>query len=204
MDNLILDIPCGLENLQLPSCELLNFYELREKRIFYIDYDIDISILDIQREIIRINISDSDIPIEERKPIKILIDSQGGWLSETMSLAATIQMSKTPIWTINIADAYSGAAVLLISGHKRFAMPYSRALIHTGSGDLGGTHEQVLAQTKKYEKQVKTMGEFIVNNTKIDSKLYNKKKKDEWYLTDEEQLNYGLVDEIITNIFDIL
>lgn len=197
-------IPNNLENLQLPDPSLLNSYCLDEERIIYIDYEIDMSILEVERRIIRFNLEDKDVPIENRKPIKLLLDCPGGLLSETMSLVATIEMSKTPIWTINMADAYSGGSMILISGHKRFAMPYSIALIHTGNSDMAGTYEQVMAQSKKYEKEVKVMGDFIINHTKIDSKMYNKKKKDDWYLTDKEQLEYGLVDEIVGNIFDLL
>ena len=195
-----------LANLQLPSPELLNEYRLASERIIYIDFEINLSILQIQRQIILYNLEDADkdIPIEKRKPIKLLLDCPGGYLSETMSLIATIKMSKTPVWTINMADAYSGGAMILISGHKRYAMPYSKALVHTGQSELGGTHEQVMAQSKKYEKEVKAMGDFIVANTKIDQKLYNKKKSAEWYLTDKEQVEYGLVDGIVDNIFDIL
>lgn len=197
-------IPESLENLQLPDPSLLNDYLLDNERIIYIDYEIDMSIINVQKRIILFNLEDKNVPIEKREPIKLLLDCPGGLLSETMSLIATIEMSKTPIWTINMADAYSGGSMILISGHRRFAMPYSKALIHTGSGGMGGTHEQVMAQSKKYEKEVKVMGDFIVNHTKIDSKTYNKKKKDEGYLTDKEQLEYGLVDEIVGNIFDLL
>lgn len=202
--NCVIDIPAPLENLQLPSPELLNYYKLREKRVFYVDYDIDVGILELQREIIRINLEDSDIPIEQRTPIKILIDSNGGYLSESMSLAATIEMSKTPIYTINVAGAYSGGCILLMAGHKRFAMPYSKALIHTGNGELGGTHEQVMAQSQKYEKEIKNMGDFICSHSKIDFKTYKKKKNQEWYLDVSEQIQYGIVDEEIINLFDLI
>ena len=94
--------------------------------------------------------------------------------------------------------------MILISGHKRFALPYSKALVHTGSGGLSGTHEQVMAQSKKYEKEIKVMGDFICAHTKIDSKLYNKNKAKEWYLDTDEQLKYGLVDEVVTNLYDFL
>ncbi len=208
MDGFTIDVPIpeSLENLQLPAPELLNTYCLNEYRIIYIDYDIDISILQVQRQIILYNLQDkeSNVPVEERKPIKILIDSPGGYLSETMSLIAVIEQSETPIWTFNIAEAYSGGSMILISGHKRFALPYSKALVHTGSGGLSGTHEQVMAQSKKYEKEVKVMGDFICSHTKIDSKLYSKNKAKEWYLDTEEQLKYGLVDEVVTNLFDYL
>lgn len=196
----------GVENLQLPDPALLNEYRLMGNRIIYIDYDIDVSILQVQRQIILFNLEDRDknIPVEKRVPIKILLDCEGGYLSETMALIATIKMSETPVWTINIADSYSGGAMILISGHKRYAMPYSKALVHTGSGGLSGTHEQVMAQSEKYKKEIKAMSDFIVNNTNIDSKLYSKKKNSEWYLTDEEQVKYGLVDGIVENLFDIL
>ena len=121
-----------------------------------------------------------------------------------MSLAYVIKMSKTPVWTFNIADAYSGAAVLLMSGHKRFAMPNSIAMIHTGESGLGGTYEQVEAQSKKYQKQIADMGAFILNNTSIDQKLYKKNKAKDWYMYSDEQVSYGLVDEIIDNLFEIL
>lgn len=203
-----LDIPIQekVGNLELPDPALLNEYQLNEKRIIYIDYEIDVGILQIQRQIILFNLEDeaNNIPIQERIPIKLLLDCPGGYLSETMSLAAVIRMSKTPVWTINIAEAYSGGSILLIAGYKRYAMPFSKALVHTGSGGMSGTHEQVMAQSKNYENEIKVMGEFIIEHTKIDKKLYNKKKWEEWYLSDKEQLKYGLVDEIIDNIFEIL
>ena len=201
---LVLDIPKELETMQLPSSELLNFYLLRGKRIFYIDYDIDIDILQIQREIIRINFEDYGKPVNERIPIKILIDSNGGLLSETMALVATIEQSQTPVYTINVAGAYSGGCLLLISGHRRFAMPYSKALIHSGNGELSGTHEQIVAQTKKYEREIKVMGDYICSHTKITPKFYAKKKNDEWYLDVNEQIEYGLVDEQVKNLYDLL
>ena len=67
------------ENLDECQCDALSslesvlLWDLREKRIFYINQDIDATILYFQGEIIRINFEDKDIPIEERKPIFFLI-----------------------------------------------------------------------------------------------------------------------------------
>lgn len=197
-------LPKDVENLQLPDPNLLNFYKLAENRIFYIDYEIDMGILEVQRDIILINIADKDIPVEERIPIKILIDSPGGLLSETMSVASTIVQSKTPIITVNMADCYSGGAILLMSGHKRYAMPYSKAMIHTGSGGTSGTFEQTEEQQKNYKRQVEDMGKFILARTGMDEKIFKRNKSKDWYLMPEDQLKYGLVHEIVDNIFDIL
>lgn len=197
-------IPNGVKDFNLPDPGLLQFYQLSENRIFYLDFEIDMSILELQRDIILINIADKDIPIEERIPIKILIDSPGGLLSETMSVACTMVQSKTPIITINIAEAYSGAAVLLLAGHKRYALPYSKAMIHTGSGATSGTFEQTEEQQKNYKKQVEDMGKFILERSGMDKKVFNRNKAKDWYFMPDEQVKYGLVHEITENIYDII
>lgn len=194
----------GTETLSLPDPSLTNFWNLASKRIFYINQYIDEGILEYQKALILINIEDKDIPIEERKPIFFLINSNGGYLSETMSLAATMQMSKTPIVTINVGAAYSGASVLLLAGHKRYALPFSKAMIHTGSGELGGTHEQVQAQFEKYKREVQDMIDFILSRTGMNKSTYSKKKTKDWYIIDNEQVKNGIVDEMVDNLFDIL
>lgn len=205
MDNFIDScVPEEIDTLELPNPELVNYWNLAEKRIFYINQEIDRFILDYQKDLIRINFEDKDIPIKERKPIFFLINSNGGLLSETMSLAVTMQMSKTPIITVNIGAAYSGGSVLLLAGHKRYALPYSKAMIHTGSGELGGTHEQVQVQAKKYEREVNDMVQFILEKTGLQKKEYNKKKTQDWYIIGEEQVKYGVVDKMADNLFDLL
>lgn len=197
-------IPNEASNLQLPDPSLLQYYKLAENRIFYLDYEIDLTILELQRDITLINIADKDVPIEERVPIKVLIDSPGGLLSEAMSVACTMIQSKTPIITINIADAYSGAAIILLAGHKRYALPYSKAMIHTGSGATSGTFEQTEEQQKNYKKQVEDMGKFILERSGMDEKVFKRNKAKDWYFMPEEQVKYGLVHEIANNIYDII
>ena len=74
-------LPKSVDGLQLPDPGMLDYFRLAENRIYYIDFEIDMSILDIQREIIYINVVDAEYPIDERIPIKILIDSPGGLLA---------------------------------------------------------------------------------------------------------------------------
>lgn len=112
-------LPENLEDIKLPSPELVNYWRLAENRIFYIDYEIDESVLEIQRSIIAINIADKDIEPEKRIPIKIMLDTPGGLLSETMSLATTMIMSKTPVITVNIAEAYSGGMFTFIGWSQK-------------------------------------------------------------------------------------
>lgn len=191
--------------MELPAPEMVNYWRLAESRIFYIDYEIDMSILEIQRSILCINIADNGIPVEERIPIKIFIDCPGGLLSETLSLATTMIMSKTPVITINIAEAFSGGALLLIAGHKRYCMPYSNAMLHTGSATgVSGTFEQTEEFQKAYKKQVDKMGSYIVERTTIDEKMYKRNKSKDWYLDAHDQVKYGIVDKIVENLDELI
>jgi len=204
MELLDIMLPNNLENMQLPAPELVNYWRLAENRIFYIDFAIDESILEIQKAIININIIDREISVENRKPIKVFINTPGGLLVESMSLATVMAMSKTPVITVNIGESYSGGAILLLAGHKRYALPYSKALLHTGSGAVGGTFEQTEQAQKNYKKQVAEMGEFILKRSGMDEKLYKKNKSKDWYLDAQEQINTGIVHEIVTDLDMIL
>lgn len=204
MQELQIHLPSNLETMELPSPELVNYWRLAENRIFYIDYEIDETILEIQRSILCINIADKDIPAEERKPIKILIDTPGGLLSETMSLATTIILSKTPVITINIAECYSGGCLLLLAGHKRYAFPYSKAMMHTGSGVSAGTFEQTEQAQKNYKRQVEEMGGYILTRSNMDEKIYKRNRSKDWYMDANEQLQYGIVHNIVSSIDEII
>lgn len=197
-------LPQNLEDIKLPAPEMVNYWRLAENRIFYIDFEIDESVLEIQRSIIAINIADKDTPVENRLPIKIYLDTPGGLLSETMSLATVMIMSKTPVITVNIAEAYSGGCLLLLAGHKRYTLPYAKAMLHTGSGGTVGTYEQTEQAQKNYKKQIDEMGSYILERSGMDDKIYKKNKAKDWYMDANEQKQYGIVYEIVTSLDEII
>jgi ATP-dependent Clp protease protease subunit len=205
MEELQIALPENLEDIKLPSPEMVNYWRLAENRIFYIDDEIDINILEIQRAIIAINIADKGIEPCDRKSIKLYIDSPGGLLSEAMSLATTCILSTTPVITVNIAEAYSGGALLLLAGHKRYGFPYSKAMIHTGSRvGGGGTFEQTEEAQKLYKKQIEEMGQYILERSGMDEKVFKKNKSKDWYFDVNEQLSYGLITDIVTDFEQII
>lgn len=204
----VLDIllPKELDNFKLPSPELLDLYADRKNRIIYIDYDIDESLLrDVGRQIIEYNRSDRGKPVRERTPIVILINSGGGCLDSTYATIAIMETSKTPIITVNMNCAYSAAGLILMAGHKRYCMPRSQVLIHSGSAQgISGNYEDIQESTKSYKKMVEEMREFIISKTKIDKALMKKNQSRDWYLPTSEQIDLGVVDEIITDLDSIL
>ena len=77
-DSLMIYVPEHIANQQLPDEELLAFYQDLENRVLWIDDEIsDLSLLYV-KNILRWNKEDSGIPIEQRKPIKLLFHSVGG------------------------------------------------------------------------------------------------------------------------------
>ena len=197
-------IPTNLENLQLPSPELLTYYRNLEDRVIWIDYGVDESILEVSKLIMYFNKEDRDVPVEQRKPIKLLLYSYGGDGQACFSLLDVIALSKTPVYTINMGVSMSAGLLILLAGHKRLCLKNSIALAHSGSGGTCGTYEQTEAQMKDYQRFVKTMRDYIIERTDIDSKTLNKYKSKEWYLYAEDQVKYRVVDKIIDNIDEIL
>ena len=51
---------------------------------------------------------------------------------------------------------------------------------------------------------VDDMGIYIRSKTNIDTKLFNKNKTKDWYLTDEEQVELCVVSAIVEDIYSIL
>lgn len=203
MDSMLLAIPESVENLQLPAPELLSYYQDEQNRVLWVDGEICDTLIEMSKLIMKYNMEDKGKPIEERKPIKIFISSPGGNLDETLAFIGLIGISKTPVWTIDAGWAYSAAGLILMAGHKRFALPNTECLIHSGSGQVSGSFEQTTEQMKNYKALVDKMREFILSRTKIDTKLFKKQSAKDWYINTEEMLQYGIVDEIVADI-DIL
>lgn len=208
-DNIrILDItiPQDVADVKLPDPDLLRYYDNIQKRIIYIDTEIDETLLTIVGgQILEYNRQDKGKPIEDREKIVILINSAGGNLSETYATIAIMEQSKTPIITVNLNMAYSAAGLILLAGHKRYCMPRSQMLIHSGSASgISGNYEDIQESTKAYKKMVEDMRAYIIDKTKIDKPLIQKKSKSDWYLTVDEQLQYKCVDEILCDLDEIL
>ena len=134
--------------------------------------------------------------IEERKPIKIYIDSCGGSLTDAFTIIDSIRMSKTPVITIATGCAYSAGFFIFISGHKRIAYPHASFLYHEGSATNGGTASQFRNFADFYDIQLTQLKQIVLDYTDIDEDEYNKHKKDDWWITAEDAINYGIADEI--------
>ena len=91
-----------VENLGVSVASIINFWNRKDER--------------------------DGIEVSKRIPIKILIDSNGGSLTDAFTIINAIELSKTPIQTIVTGKAYSAGFFIAIAGHQRFAYPYASFL----------------------------------------------------------------------------
>lgn len=138
-----------------------------------------------------------NIPIEDREPIKIIIDSCGGSLTDTFTVIDSIKNSKTPIVTMCVGKAYSGGFFIFITGDKRIAYKHSSFLFHEGSTSTGGTSGQFANYAAFYKKQLDQLKEVVLEHTNITEEEYKNIRKDDIWYDAIEGKEKGFVDEII-------
>lgn len=197
-------IPKDLENMQLPDPNLLQMYESLEERIYWLIGGVDDSLYELVQYIVKWNREDklNKIPVEQRKPIRIIIASNGGSLEVQQSLTAFIEMSETPIIGVAIGTVASAASMIYLSCHKRLATPNTTFIFHQGgASDISGTYQQIAAFMENYSKDISEMAEFYKSHTSYDPSLIDQKLENgDWYIGADEALQNGIVHEIMKNL----
>lgn len=208
LDTAYLDIaiPQNAENLQLPDPSLLQFYKNYENRIIWIDDEITTMTLEYAKMIMQWNFDDkqNNIPIDERVPIKVVFFSPGGDLEVNNCLVDTIQLSTTPVIGINVGMAASSGCFIYLACHKRYTFPTAEFLIHKGAGQFAGTYNDVVAAILNYQRQIEELGKFVLSRTKIPEDTFYENFENDWYLSANEAVEYGVADGIIKSLDEIL
>ena len=161
------------------------------------------SVKDIIKSIMDINYDD-DIKCKEfsnfeRKPISLYINTYGGSVYDGFGLINIIKASTTPIYTYVVGEAMSMGLPILVSGARRFAYKYSTIMYHEMSTLMWDKLESIKQDLKEGERLQVILDSIILNNTQIlKEKLDNiKERKIDWYISAEEALKLGIIDEII-------
>ena len=188
-------------NLQLADPSLVNFYSDLENRVYWLNDEINNYTYDLVQYITRWNREDKGLPVERRKPIRIIVDCGGGYLTVSETISNIIKMSKTPVYGIALGQVASGASVIFLSCHKRYALPNSVFVLHNVScSGVSGTYDEIVAFARDYEKQIETLINFYIENTDYTEEEIVENIQTDWYIRTEEALQKGIVNELITDI----
>ena len=208
MDNLLtLDLPLigNVKESDVPTPEEYTYWQLRKKRTFVIDYEVDeeYSLIELGKIIIDMNMSEMHIPKEQLVPIYIWVHSFGGDMHQQRFFSDLLIASRIPIVTIAMGVTMSAAFLIFLAGHRRYAFQHSKLLVHDGYAGFEGTASEMEEFQKNYKKMISEMKEYVLSRTSIDEKTFNKFKNKDWYLTSDELIKYNVVDKLIDNIEDV-
>lgn len=177
--------------------DLFYLKDLKQRKLFLNSEVSQFSVHELVKHILQINREDAEIPPSERKPILLYIASRGGEVDSGYALIDAIETSRTPVYTINLGFEYSMAFLIGLAGHKRFAFPNSRFLMHDGSTfiyDSGAKAQDQMEFNKKGEARIR---QYVLAKTKISAEMYDERQRTEWYMFADEAQRLGVVDHII-------
>jgi ATP-dependent Clp protease protease subunit len=135
------------------------------------------------------------------KDIDIYINSPGGSTTAGLAIYDCMQLIKPDVSTICMGLAASAAAILLAAGSrgKRYALPYSRILIHQPwIRGLGGQATDIDIHAQEILKTRKVMNQILARHTNKPIEKIQRDTERDYYLSPQEAMEYGIIDKIIS------
>ena len=136
---------------------------------------------------------------DQKRDIKIYINSPGGSVTAGLAIYDTIQYVKCPVSTICIGLTGSMAAILLAAGSKgkRFALPNAEILLHQVAGGVTGQAAEIEITARQILKIKDKINRILAEHTGQPLEKVEKDTDRDFYLSAEEAKKYGLIDEVI-------
>ena len=137
------------------------------------------------------------------KDIYFYINSPGGVITSGFSIYDTMNYIKPEIVTICIGQAASMGAFLLACGSegKRYALPSSRIMIHQPLGGAQGQATDIAIQAKEILRMKSYLNEILAEKTGKKVKQIEKDTERDYFMSAEEAVEYGLIDQVLTKSF---
>ena len=170
------------------------FSLLLSDRIVFINGLIDDMVANsIIAQLLYLNAEDS------KKEISLYINSPGGNVSAGLAVYDTIRNINAPVHTIGIGLAASMASILLCGGNRRSILPHSKIMIHQPliANGIEGKETDISIIAKNLTSTRRTIAEIIAKHTGKAIKTVERDIENDKYMTAEEAVKYGIVDEII-------
>ncbi len=134
------------------------------------------------------------------KDINLYINSPGGSITAGMAIYDTMQFTKADVSTICVGMAASMGAFLLSAGAKgkRFALPNSEIMIHQPSSGTKGQATDMKIHVDWVLKTKEKLNKMLAEQTGQPLEVIQQDTERDNFMSAEEALKYGLIDQIIT------
>jgi len=134
-----------------------------------------------------------------KKDITLYVNSPGGQVTATMAIIDTMNYVSSDVSTVCVGLAASGGAIVLSSGKKgkRFTLPNAEMMIHQPLGGTEGQASDIAITARQILKIKDKLNRILAKNTGQTIAQVEKDSERDYYMSAEEALKYGLVDEVI-------
>jgi ATP-dependent Clp protease protease subunit len=133
------------------------------------------------------------------KDISLYINCPGGIISAGLAIYDTMQLIRPDVSTICVGMAASMGTVLLCAGAKgkRYALPNATIHLHQAVGGAQGQAADIEIAAREIMRLQSLLRNILIKHTgQTEEKVTHDTDRD-FYLTPEQAVEYGLVDEVI-------
>ena len=136
-----------------------------------------------------------------KKDVYMYINSPGGVVTSGLAMYDTMQYISCDVHTLCIGQACSMGSLLLTAGApgRRFALPNSRIMIHQPSGGAQGKASDIEIQANEILKMKRALNNLYVKHTGQKLSVIEKAMDRDNFMSPEEALKFGLIDQIVAN-----
>ncbi len=138
---------------------------------------------------------------DPEKEINFYINSPGGSVTAGLAIYDTMQFIKPPVSTLCLGQAASMAAILLLAGEKgrRYALPNSRIMMHQPLGGARGQATDLDIHAREILRIREEINNIVMRHTGQNLRKIEKDTDRDLFLTPEQAVEYGLIDEVIVS-----
>ncbi|HHD2994678.1 TPA: ATP-dependent Clp protease proteolytic subunit [Streptococcus pyogenes] len=140
---------------------------------------------------------------DNTKDIYLYVNTPGGSVSAGLAIVDTMNFIKADVQTIVMGMAASMGTVIASSGTKgkRFMLPNAEYMIHQPMGGTGGGTQQtdMAIAAEHLLKTRHRLEKILAQNAGKTIKQIHKDAERDYWMSAEETLAYGFIDEIMEN-----
>ena len=135
----------------------------------------------------------------DKSDITMHIDSPGGSVKSGLSMVDVMEYISCDIRTVNTGMAASMGSVLLGAGTKgkRSSLRFSKTMLHQSSGGAYGNIQDARINMIEWEKTNKIIFDLLGSYCNKPSEQVMQDASRDLWLSAEEALEYGIIDEIV-------
>ena len=188
-------VPTVIENTNRGERAFDIYSRLLKDRIIFLGTPIDDGVANlIMAQLLHLESEDPD------KDIYVYINSPGGSITSLFAIYDTMKYIKPDVATVCMGLAAAAGAVILAGGTpgKRYSLPHARIMLHQPAGGAEGTSKAIEIQAKLITDMRNQINGLLADFTKKDIEQISVDTDRDFWMTAQEALEYGIVDEVLT------